>query len=694
MPDDIKIHSHATAATGLYQNLYRPGSGLISAAAGLSIQADNSTALFTATLPEKTTGFPASRIAQLNLNTGQTQVLTFGPGTDKAASFAPSGNGAAFLSDRDTRLKPAGDFQLYLLDSHSGEATATARVDGWVEYLHWSPDGRRILLGVAGHGADVASGQGAVTSERVKNTHETWMPRVHSGDDDCQWRSLWIYDLASGEMQPVPTEGLTVWEACWCGNDAVAALTSPTPSEAAWYCATLDRIDVTTGKRDLLYQAKFQLGGLAANPSGRTLAVLESLCSDRGIIAGELHLIDTHSGVVNSPATDNTDISSAVWQSDTQLYLAGPRGQQSALGHYNTQSQHYSTFWCGEAVAGSGFYPVVVPLSADPGDGAEANSECLMVCEGFFRAPEIARISPKGYTPLVSFDHGYRDLAEQVIDRVEAIQWTAPDGLAIQGWLVRPSYRPANTPAEAPYPMVMIIHGGPIGVSAPRCLGSSLRDLLLLQQGYALFWPNPRGSTGRGQAYTQAVRGDMGGKDAQDNLAGVDHLIAQGIADPKRIGVTGGSYGGFMSSWLITQDHRFAAAIPCFPHTHWLTQHLLSNIPYFDQLFLDQDYRHLRTAGADSLYLSRSPLLFADQVRTPTLHIAGARDRCTPPGEAAQFHQALLENDVTSVLVEYPEEGHGVRNMPALFDFAARCLAWFEQHMPVDGAEPNSTKTE
>jgi dipeptidyl aminopeptidase/acylaminoacyl peptidase len=131
-----------------------------------------------------------------------------------------------------------------------------------------------------------------------------------------------------------------------------------------------------------------------------------------------------------------------------------------------------------------------------------------------------------------------------------------------------------------------------------------------------------------------------------------------------------------MSAWLVTQDLRFAAAVSMAPVTDWYSQHHTTNIPQFDSLFLADKPR----AGTGR-YLERSPLLSADRVRTPTLLTAGALDRCTPPGQALEFHTALRETGVESALAIYPGEGHGVRRFPALVDLCTRMLAWFERHM-------------
>jgi dipeptidyl aminopeptidase/acylaminoacyl peptidase len=144
-----------------------------------------------------------------------------------------------------------------------------------------------------------------------------------------------------------------------------------------------------------------------------------------------------------------------------------------------------------------------------------------------------------------------------------------------------------------------------------------------------------------------------------------------------------------MTSWLITQDNRFAAAVSLSPVTDWPSFHWTTNIGVFDRLFLQDEPNN-----PSARYHGRSPVMFAAQAKTPTLNVAGLRDRCTPATQAVEFHRALLEHGVESELVLYPEEGHGVRQFPAVIDFSTRELEWFERHMPVDGAEHSTVAVE
>jgi dipeptidyl aminopeptidase/acylaminoacyl peptidase len=488
------------------------------------------------------------------------------------------------------------------------------------------------------------------------------MPEVETGDESYRWRRAWVYELATGQVRPVSKPDSNIWDAVWCGNEALAAVASPGPGEGLWYTARLYIVEVATGNSRNLYVPQDQLGCPAASPSGQHLAIVEALCSDRSIVAGDLRLIEVMSGKVRCVDTQGVDITHAEWRSDRQLLLAGHRGFETVVGLCDAVSGTFIEVWASADISTGGFYVTVSGLN-DTGD-------CVLVGESFVRAPEIAVIRRGDYQLIRSFHLGDPDQASG-IDAVEHVSWKAPDGLEIQGWLLRPK-------SKGPHPLVMNVHGGPVWHWHPLWLGRrNAPVLMLLIRGYAVFFPNPRGSSGRGQSFVRHVLGDMGGADAYDCLSGLDHLVEQGIADPKRLGVTGGSYGGFMASWLIAQDPRFAAAVPVAPVNNQVTQHLIGNIPHFVALFLADKYNN-----PGGMYFQRSPVMHAHNVKTPTLNVCGALDRCTPPEEAVQFHNALLENGVKSVLLTYPEEGHGIRKLPAAIDYAVRVVGWFEEHMP------------
>jgi dipeptidyl aminopeptidase/acylaminoacyl peptidase len=653
---DIRETALYKEAESLYKLMLHPGSGRISDASEIHASADGAYAVFSGTLPETLEGSAHARVCHTVLASGDTRVLTFGPNTDRSPRFSPDGRWIAFLSDRRRR----GDFQLYLLDRVNGAARAAPAVDGWVEYLQWSPDGSRILLGVAGHGADVAGGQGAVKTAQSDGHLPPWIPIVHSGCEAFEWRSSWVYEVMSDALRRVSAPGTNVWEATWCGNDAVAAVISRAPREGSWYTARGNLLDIRTGACIELYSPRDQTGCLSASPSGATIAFVDAVCSDRGYVAGSLHLVETKSGRSQYVDTRGVDVAYTEWRSEQHLLLAGHRAFETVVALYDAKARSVEEVWSDTQLTTGGRY-VSVAGFAEPGD-------CVLIGEGFTRAPEIAAIRRGRYEVITTLHSEYSDQMRDV--SIESVRWSAPDDLEIHGWLLRTE---RNTPA----PLVMSVHGGPVWHSRPRWLGrTGAYVLMLLERGYVMFFPNPRGSSGRGQDFARRVIGDVGGADMNDLLSGLDYLVMRGIAERDQIGVTGISYGGFMTCWLITQDPRFAAAVPVAPVTNHVSQHLISNIPEFDSLFLAD-----RFSDAGGRYFQRSPVMHAQKVRTPTLSICGALDRCTPAEQAIQFHNALKENGADSELVIYPCEGHGVRNFPACIDYAARLVGWFEAHM-------------
>ena len=347
------------------------------------------------------------------------------------------------------------------------------------------------------------------------------------------------------------------------------------------------------------------------------------------------------------------------WRDDAHLVFAGHRGLDTAVRELHLGTGDITEHWSGDERTTGAWFPCACPL---PGGGFAA------ICEGYGVAPELAVLSDGGYRPITSLATAAASAPEFNRARVEPCTWEARDGLGMQGWLVRPE-------GPGPHPLVMDIHGGPVWSCRNRWHGRLRGTKVLTDHGCAAFYPNPRGSNGRGQDFARLVVGDMGGEDTHDYLTGIDALVERGIADPQRLGVTGISYGGYMSAWLVTQDSCFAAAAPISPCTNWYSQHRTSQIPQFDALFLaDSPYRD---AGR---YFDRSPVMYAHRVSTPTLTIAGGADQSTPPGQALEFHRSLLEHGVESVLATYPKAGHGIRSFPEVIDATTRYVGKFLRH--------------
>lgn len=652
MEDLETTEAHRTVTEHL-RAVHEPAFGRPHALREPHVSRDGTRVVVTGAVLDELKGVP--RTAVYTVAEGELRPVTSGAGSSRQPRLSPDGGTLAFLSDR----REAGQFQLYLLaDDRFGEAQAAPAVPGTVEYAHWSPDGEKVLLGVAGLGADLAGGQGSGTNARQAGEKPSWFPKLDDGTHEGGWRSLWVYTVATGEVTRVSPAGLNCWEAAWCGTGQVVAIASDAPGEDEWYTAHLSLIDLSGDTRKLL-GSDVQLGLPAGSPDGRWVAVVEAVCSDRWLVAGDLLLVETATGAVRRLDTRGTDVTYLEWVDAERLGYVGLRRLDSVAGVITVPGGDVEEVLSTDlACHAGGFHP----------QGAfTADGRVLTVQDSYEVEPHLVL---SGSPVLASVAHPGTEFLRSVAGTAEAVTWTAPDGLEIDGVLCRPA-------GAGPFPLVVSIHGGPIWSYQNTWSMRYAWVPLLVQQGYAVLSPNPRGSSGRGQEFAGRVVADMGGADTHDYLSGIDALVERGIVDGERVGLIGGSYGGFMSAWLVTQDTRFAAAVPVSPVTDWYSMSFTSNISAWGQRFLAADPEQPGTRAH-----TRSPVLQASKVRTPCLNVAGARDNCTPPGQAQEFHQALVAHGVPSVLAIYPEEGHGVRAFPAQLDFLARALQWFERHMP------------
>jgi dipeptidyl aminopeptidase/acylaminoacyl peptidase len=663
MRKDLRESPEYAAVAEHLRRLYEPAFGQPHHVTDLVMTTDASRIVVTGSVYDELEGLP--RTALYEVRDGALHALTSAGGSAKAARLAPDGSRLAFLSDR----AKAEVFQLYLLaDAQLGEARPAPAVPGTVEYLAWSPDGTRILLGVAGLGAEMADAQGSGTAGLGEQGLPSWYPEVEAGTPEDAWRSLWLYTPESGELAKVSPDGLNVWEAAWSGPGHVLAITSDQPSEDAWYSAVLSRLDLSTGEATELLRSDVQLGLPTGTSDGTRAAVVEAVCSDRWIVAGDLILLDLAAGTRCAVDTAGTDVTAVEWIDGTRLGYVGQRHLDSVAGIADAGPGSLpETITAKELVASaqswaSWFYPA----GAFTSDG-----RVVVVRDDYDTPQQVAIVGTGADEVLASLAQAGTDYIRSVAGSAANVSWSAPDGTIIEGIVCTP-------PGAGPFPLVLDVHGGPIGSYRRSWTMHSHAVPLLVSRGYAVLLPNPRGSSGRGREFAAAVVGDMGGADTYDYLSGVDAMIERGIADPARIGTMGVSYGGFMSAWLVTQDQRFKAAVAGSPVTEWYSFTFTTNIPYWGLWFLD----HADPEEVGNQVHTRSPVMHASKATTPTLLTAGAKDRCTPVGQAREFYQALTGRGVDSELVIYPEEGHGVSRFPAVTDYLTRLVSWFERYMP------------
>jgi len=407
-----------------FRRALEPGFGRITAAADLAAAADGSRLAFTGYRLDRLEGGPSSRIVLADLRSGDLEEVTAGPNDDRLPVWSPDGSAVAFCSNR----RSPDRFQAYLLArGRIGEAEAVPEVDGSVESIAWSPDGRRLLVTAAGPGADLAGAAGSGAMARPESL-PSWAPDVESSDGADEWRRAWIVDLESREAARIGDDTSTIWEACWCGDGALAAIVSDEPAEGAWYGAHLALIDAETGATRDLLRSDVQLGLPCASGDGSRVAVVEALCSDRTIVAGDLLVVDVASGDVTRVGTAGVDVTAVAWRDRDRLFAMGLRGLETVACDVDAATGAVAETWSTRESCGA-WYPTGCPVGEDA---------FAVVLESHRRPPELTLVHAGEAVTMASFAHeGTRYLTE-ILGTAQEVTWEAPDGLALQGLLVTP----------------------------------------------------------------------------------------------------------------------------------------------------------------------------------------------------------------------------------------------------------------
>ena len=568
----------------------------------------------------------------------------------RAASprWSPDGATLAFLGSREGE----GNDQLFFLNEW-GEARQATDCPGGVAGFSWLPDGSGLLLLVTD-----------APPEDEEDEHEAgrdWTVYEH----DHRFTRIWRYDLASEELSQHSHADAQVYElAVSADGSEIVALIADEPYNWSWYRARLARL-TSDGTFTTIHESKKQYTAPAFAPDGRQLTVITCTFSDQGMTGGDVLLLDTD-GSNPRLITDGHPRSylNTVWDTDGSRMLCGAIEDGAAQLGWLGLDGTWEVLWQDQAAIHR-YGGAIFTRSRD--------GNTLALTLGSPKEPANVYTYELAERALTRRSDHHAALRERSIAPVETLHWTAPDGLTIQGLLVRPAGHTGG-----PLPMVTLIHGGPTSLWSYDFPGARSMGWvqLLAAEGYAVLLPNPRGSMGWGTAYAEANIGDMGGADWADIMAGVDYCVAEGIADPDRLGVGGWSYGGYLTAWAVTQTTRFKAAVAGASITNWISFHGVSTISDFDAVFYQVD-----PFNWDGHYGQFSPMAHVRNVATPTLFLHGERDPVCPLGQAHEMWRALKELGVDTQLTVYPREGHGIREREHARDVLERAVGWWKQYI-------------
>jgi len=496
----------------------------------------------------------------------------------------------------------------------------------------------------------------------------------------------------SGTAPAVPTmvtpANLHVYEFDWAPDSkSLAYIAADPPGENNWWVAKLYTQALGGDTKAVLAPAEvsgplhgMQIAVPRWSPDGKVIAFIGGLMSDQGSTGGDVWIVPAGGGAPED-LTPGRPTSPAwiAWEDDEHLFVSELAGGNSQLMRFRLQGDRTS-----ESVATSFGAPIFsIPGAVSDGrlemslSSTADHSMFVFRASTFDRPMEIYAAKPgtvmsSGLEGVMQLSH-LNDGVEPTWGKSVSLSWKN-ESFRVQGWLMLPKdYDPAKK-----YPLIVEVHGGPaaavVAQWGPRG-GISAQAFSAL--GYFVLEANPRGSFGQGEEFTGANRKDFGYGDLRDILAGVDAVIAKYPVDPERVGLTGWSYGGFMTMFAVTQTGRFKAAVAGAGISDWLSYYGENSIdqwmtPYFGASVYDDP----------AVYAKSSAIDFIKQAHTPALVVVGDRDGECPAPQSYEFWHALRDEHVPTELVVYPNEGHGFVDPAHRRDVMERTVEWFARYMP------------
>jgi dipeptidyl aminopeptidase/acylaminoacyl peptidase len=532
---------------------------------------------------------------------------------------------------------------IYETNADGGVPVPLLQFEGTLGRLRFLKDGRLTMLAVAAADKEVGATQpgAAITGDL--------------GGPPPEQR---IAVLSGGHLVFVSPPDLFVYEFDAAPDGTFVGVAAPGDGDNNWWTARLYRFTPAGGRVIFAPPApQVQIAHPRVSPDGRSVAFIGGIMSDFGSTGGDVYLVPLAGGEArNLTPGMMASADSLAWDCNGRLLASLLAGASTEIVRIPTDGGAQAVLWRGEESLGG----------ADAGVSMACRAQVTVTTrESFTKPPELAVGQIGAWRDLTSANAGITVPIE-----ARSLTWRS-DGFTAQGWLLLPE----GAGKAGKIPMITDVHGGPAAAVTPEFIGPG-KTRALLARGYAFFLPNPRGSFGQGEAFAQANVRDFGHGDLRDILAGIDAAIATAPIDPNRLGLMGGSYGGYMTMWAVTQTHRFKAAVAAAGISDWLSYYGENGIdewmiPYFGKSVYDDP----------AVYARSSPIEFIRNVTTPTLEFVGAQDIECPYPQTQEFWHALRDLGVPTFMAIYPGEGHGLRNPAHADDAERRTLDWFDRYL-------------
>ncbi len=571
-----------------------------------------------------------------NLQTKKLRQFTTDAKTNNSPRWSPDGKTLAFLSNRD------GVTQIYTLAPDGGKTQRLTENTTAIKSFDWSPDGREIA-----YLADEPK-----TDEEKKIIQQTGEAYIVDREKPAR---LWLFDAAAKKSRQLTNGNWKISEFAWMPTSDKLLLVATDKPESDLLTNRIYSLaaNSTDGKLIEIAAPDGFFGDLTVSPDGKSFGYLASRGdgpSPHDLFVQPL----TGDAKPHNLTADSIDrfVSDYCWNADgtininvadgfkTAFYKISPDGKASRRTNLTVNT----AFGFDMSRAGTFAYTNESTDEARELFIAEANGAGQKVTDLNEQFNRLPRIKP------------------------EILRYRSFDDTEIEAALLKPK----NYVAGTKVPTIILIHGGPTGN-----WGDYFEPWgqLLAARGYAVLYPNIRGSNSYGWKFLTANRGDWGGADFKDVMAGVDEIIKRGIADPNRLGIGGWSYGGYMSGWAITQTNRFKAAVDGAGLADLAIEYGTEDDPTYDEWFYGTPYE--KPEG----FAKSSPMTYIKNAKTPTLILQGADDVVDPISQSQILYRGLKRYGVETDLVIYPREGHGLREEKHLLDRLNRIIAWYDKYV-------------
>jgi len=592
--------------------------------------------------------------------------LTACPGSvcdEHGAAWSPDGTQIAFVTT-DVKEQP----QIATAAASGSRVAAVTKAQGPVDTPRWSPDGKRIAF---------------LYSKGAPKTPGPLNPLARDAgvlSADFFEQRLAVIAAQGGEPTLLGPADLNVYEYDWAPDGKSFAVTAAHGSgDDNWWIAELDVLDAASGALRTLLKPQLQMASPRWSGDGTRIAYIGGIMSDETITGGDIYVIAAGGGApINVTPALGASVHTLTWNGSASHIIATEfAAGEEVLATIDVDAKTQRETWRGPQMIWAnsvmGFTPGDAGISLSKNGAFSA-----VIRQSYTSPPEVETGPPGKWKPIT---HSNAEL-HPITGQATNLYWKS-DNFSVQGMLIAP---PAIEQGKR-YPLVVEVHGGPAFAHYPIFPASQDSiDAALASRGYFVFKPNPRGSYGQGEAFTQANVKDFGYGDLRDVLAGIDAVQKAAPIDPERVGITGWSYGGYMTMWALTQTARFKAAVAGAGLSNWMSYYGTNNIdtwmiPYFGASVYDDP----------KVYERSSPMSFIKNVRTPTLLLGGDRDAEVPITQSYEYWNALRRLGVMTQFVVYPDEGHFFFKRADQVDVLTRLIEWFDVYLQPGARDSSKT---